>query len=60
MMTAMKSVSSPFIHMVDILTFLGRKHLAELKYPAPRTVSKLIDQVLVQRTSSSTATYTSL
>ena len=31
------------------LTF-GRKHLAELNYPAPRTVSKLEDQVSVMAT----------
>jgi hypothetical protein len=46
--------------MAGTLTPLGRKHLDELKYPAPRTVSKLVDQVLVHRTSSFTATYASL
>ena len=30
--------------MIEINS-LHRKHLEELKYPAPRTVSKLIDQV---------------
>jgi len=29
---------------------LHRKHLEELKYPAPRTVSKLIDQVNTRET----------
>jgi hypothetical protein len=29
------------------LTYFYRKHLDELKYPAPRTVSKLVDQVSI-------------
>jgi hypothetical protein len=50
MMTAMKWVPS-FIHTAHTPTNpLSRKHLDELKYPAPRTVSKLNDQVLVQQT----------
>jgi hypothetical protein len=43
MMTAMKYV---FIsHFSPVAQYCTRKHLDELKYPAPRTVSKLVDQV---------------
>jgi hypothetical protein len=44
MMTAMKYVlHTLFITSGSILC--TRKHLDDLKYPAPRTVSKLVDQV---------------
>ena len=44
MMTAMKYVFQ--IHFSSgRLILCTRKHLDELKYPAPRTVSKLVDQV---------------
>lgn len=45
MMTAMKSVTS--LHMLtrSDADIHHRKYLADLKYPAPRTISKLEDQV---------------
>ena len=42
-MTAMKYVSPTWL--CSVLKLVDRKHLDELKYSAPRTVSKLADQV---------------
>ena len=43
MMTAMKYVFH--CHFSAVAQYCTRKHLDELKYPAPRAVSKLVDQV---------------
>jgi hypothetical protein len=43
MMVAMKYVP-PSGYLLKLM-ILPRKHLAELQYPAPRAVSKLIDEV---------------
>lgn len=43
MMTAMKYVFH--CHFSVVAQHCTRKHLDELEYPAPRTVSKLVDQV---------------
>ncbi len=37
--------SYPYPFLFSGLIFRFRKHLDELKYPAPRAVSKLVDQV---------------